>query len=184
MKQAVENMTVEVPDAMVEQMLDGMMREFHYNISSQGMDPNQYLQMMGMDAAALREGSRMTALARIQTGLLLDAVAEAEGLVVEEAEIEAEYARLAEQYQQEIELLKKGISAADLTEDIKRRRTAELIYGSAEAKKAEGEKKESPKKKAKPKDEAAEEVAPAEKAPAKKAPAKKAAAKKATEEKE
>jgi len=178
LKQAVENMTVEVPDAMVEQTLDGMMRDFYYSISSQGMDPNQYLQMMGMTIEGFREGSRGTALARIQTGLLLDAIAEAEAIAVAEAEIEAEYVRIAAQYNQEVEALKKGISAEDLTGDLKRKKAADLIYDSAKT-----EKKASPKKKAKPEAGAEEGAAPEKEAPAKKAPAKKPAAKKASTKK-
>lgn len=137
MKQAVENMTAEIPDVMVEGALDGMMRDFYYSISSQGMDPAQYLQMMGMDVAGFRASSRATALARIQTGLLLDAVAEAEAIAIEVAEIEAEYVRLAAQYNQDVEAVKKGIPAENLTEDMKRKKASELIYDSAAVEKKE-----------------------------------------------
>ncbi|MCL2562753.1 MAG: trigger factor [Oscillospiraceae bacterium] len=180
MKQAVENMTVEIPAAMVDQALDGMMRDFYYSISSQGMDPEQYLQMMGMDMNGFREGSRATALARVQTGLLLDAVVEAEAIAVEEAEIEAEYARLAEQYGQEAEALKKSVSAEDLTGDIKRKKAGDVIHSTATAE------KKAAKKEATPADEAKDEAAPAKKPAAKKTTtaAKKPATAKADEEKD
>ncbi|MCL2568720.1 MAG: trigger factor [Oscillospiraceae bacterium] len=166
MKQAVESMTVEVPAAMVEQTLDGMMQDFHYSISSQGMDPAQYLQMMGMNVEGFREGSRSTALARLKTSLLLEAVAAAEKIAVVEADIEAEYARLAEQYGQAVERIKKMVSAEDLTGDIMRRKASELIFGSAKTKAA--------KKSAKT-DEAEAPAEAAEEKPAKKPAAKKAA---------
>ena len=193
LKQATENMEADVPEAMVEQALDGMMRDFYYSVRAQGMDPGQYLQMMGMDVEGFREGSRGTALQRIRTGLLLDAIAEAEAIAVEMAEIEAEYDRLSEQYKQEKEAIQKALSAEDLTSDLKRKKASDLIYDSAKAEKVEkAEKKESAKKTAKPKDEATEEVAAesekkpaAKRAPAKKATGtKKAAAKTETEEKE
>jgi len=178
MKQAVENMTAEIPDAMVEQALDGMMRDFYYSISSQGMDPGQYLQMMGMDMDGFRAGSRATALARIQTGLLLDAVAEAEAIAIEATEIEAEYARLAEQYDKDAETLKKSIPVEELTGDLKRKKASDMIYDSAKVE------KEVTKKEAEAESEA-EETAPAKKPAAKKtATAKKPAAKKETETKE
>ncbi|MCL2843002.1 MAG: trigger factor [Oscillospiraceae bacterium] len=169
MKQAVENMTADVPDAMVNQMLDGMMQDFYYNISAQGMDPNQYLQMMGMDIEGFREGSRATALARVQTGLLLDAIAEAEAIAVEEADIEAEYVRLAEQYKQDVKQIKKSITPENLTTDIKRSKSADLVYDSAKVKKAAAKQDEA--------EDVAEEKAPAKKPAAKKAPAKKPAIK-------
>lgn len=168
MKQAVENMTADVPDAMVNQMLDGMMQDFYYNISAQGMDPSQYLQMMGMDIEGFREGSRATALARVQTGLLLDAIAEAEAMVVEEADIEAEYNRLAEQYKQDVKQIKKSITPENLTTDIKRSKAADLVYDSAKVQKATAKKDEDAGD--------TEEKAPAKKPAAKKAPAKKTTA--------
>ncbi|MCL2827786.1 MAG: trigger factor [Oscillospiraceae bacterium] len=182
MKQAVENMSVEVPDAMVDQTLDNMMQEFYYNISSQGMDPEQYLGMMGMNVEGFRESSRGTAEARVLTRLLLDAVIDAEAIAVSDEELEAEYARLAEQYGVEIDIVKKRADADLLTEDLKRQKAADLICDSA----VEGAK--TPVKKAAEKEEPAEK-APAKKTPAKKEPApkaaeKKAPAKKAAEKKE
>jgi len=172
MKQAVENMSVEVPDAMVDQTLDNMMQEFYYNISSQGMDPEQYLGMMGMDVEGFRESSRATAEARVLTRLLLDAVIDAEAIIVADEELEAEYARLAEQYGVEIDIVKKRADADLLTEDLKRQKAADLICDSAA-----GEKKAAAKKTTE-KEEPAEKKAPAKKAAAKKEPAKKVAEKK------
>ena len=174
MKLAVENMTADVPTAMVDRTLDNMMQDFFYTVSAQGMDPAQYLQMMGMDVNGFREASRTNALARVQTGLLLDAVAEAEGILAAEEEVEAEFAKLAEQHGKELEEIKKVIRAEDLTEDIRRRKATEVIHGSAKAEKPAA-------KKAEAADEETEEKAPVKKASAAKktATADKPAAKKA-----
>jgi len=182
MKQAVENMSVEVPDAMVDQTLDNMMQEFYYNISSQGMDPEQYLGMMGMNVEGFRESSRATAEARVLTRLLLDAVIDAEVVAVSDEELEAEYARLAEQYGVEIDIVKKRADADLLSGDLKRQKAVDLICDSA----AEGAK--APAKKTTEKEETVKK-APAKKAAAKKEPApkateKKAPAKKTAEKKE
>ena len=184
LKQAVENMEVEIPDAMVDRALDDMMRDFYYNISGQGMDPDQYLQMMGMNMEGFRNASRPTALARVQTSLLLEAVAAEEKIEITEADTEEEYARMAEQYGRELKEIKKLLKAEDMTEDLKRKKAADLIYDNAKVAKAAAKKEEAS-------EESAEEVkkAPAKKAPAKtakadtaekteKAPAKKPAAKK------
>jgi len=168
MKQAVENMEVEVPAVMVDQMLDGMMRDFFYSVSSQGMDPEQYLSMMGMNLEGFREGSRPNALARVQTGLLLDAIVEAEKLEATAEEIEAEFEKLAEQYEQKVAEIKKAVKEADISGDILRRKASDLIHESAKVKKAAAKKADG---------DDAEAAAPAEE---KKAPAKKPAAKKAT----
>jgi len=151
---------------MIDQMLDSMMRDFYYSISSQGMDPEQYLSMMGMNVESFREGSRANALARVKTGLLLDAIAAEEKLEATEEEIEVEFSKLAEQYQQKVAEIKKMIKAAELKGDILRRKASDLIYDNAKVKKAAAKKAG---------EEESETAAPAEK----KSTAKKPAAKKA-----
>ena len=154
MKLAVENMEVDAPDAMVERTLDGMMQEFYHNVSSQGMNPEQYLAMMGMTVEGFRENSRETALARVKTGLLLEAVAEAEGFQAEDADIEAEYARLAEQYGRPLEEIKKVIDAEGLSSDVLRKKAADLIYESAKVAEAKPAKEAKKPKTAKKTEEA------------------------------
>ena len=173
LKQAVENMTVTVPDAMVETTLDNMMRDFYYSISNQGMDPEQYLSMMGMDVNGFRMASRESAVARVKTGLLLDAVVLAEEIKTTEEEVEAEYTRMAEQYGQKVAMLKKQIAEDDIAEDLARNKATDLIYASAKVDKPAA------KKAAAPKEDKAEEAPAAKKPAAKKPAAKKPAAKKA-----
>jgi len=131
MGQAVENMTVEVPPQMTEAVLDDMMQEFHYGISSQGMDPNQYLQMMGMTPQTFRENSRTAAETRLKTQLLLDAVAKAENLEATEAEIGEEYEKIQTQSGMTEEQVKERVPTENLVDDIKRKKAADLIQESA-----------------------------------------------------
>ena len=186
-------MEVSIPEAMIDRTLESMMQDFYYNIAGQGMDPNQYLQMMGMDMEGFKNASRPTALARVQTSLLLEAVAAEENIEITEADIQAEYARMAEEYKREVAEIEKLLKAEEMTEDLKRKKAADLIYDNAKVAKAvkkeeaseeqteEKEVKKPAAKKAPAKKPAAKTETAEKKPAAKKAPAKKPAAKKESE---
>ncbi len=179
LEKAVENMTVDIPDAMVEERLDSLMEEYARNMSMQGLALEQYLQMMGMDFAAFRSANKSTALRQVQAELLLEAVAKAEDFTFTPEEIEAEYQRVADNYGVDLEMVKKNVSEENLVADMKMSRAAKLIYDTGiptemlvevpdhmkeEAGEAAGDGEEKPKakkttrKKAEPKEAPAEET--------------------------
>lgn len=192
LEQVVENMTVDVPDAMVDYRADQMVQDYANRISSQGIPFEQYLQMMGMTPAQMKEQAKDGALRQVQVDLALGAVAEAEKISVSDEEKTEEYQRLADQYHMDVEKVKAAVHEDDMVADMKSKKASEIIFSTAKVGKAPA-KKSTPKKAAtkdeesaaeeKPKKATVKKVAKAEEAPAdKKAPAKKAAPKKAKTE--
>ena len=108
----VENMTAEIPEAMYENEVTEQVNGFAYRLQSQGMNMELYLQYTGMDEAALRANFRPQAEQQVKGRLALEKVAALENLTPSEVEIEAEYARMAEQYGLDVERV-KGLVAAD-----------------------------------------------------------------------
>ena len=96
--QVTENMTVEIPDAMVDARADRMLEEYSRRITSQGISFEQYLAMTGMTVDMLKLQASEGALRQVKTDLALGAIAKAENIEITEEEIDAECARLAEQY--------------------------------------------------------------------------------------
>ncbi|MEG0764547.1 MAG: trigger factor [Pseudoflavonifractor sp.] len=168
LEQVVNNMEVEIPDAMVDNRADQMMEDYARRITSQGIPFEQYLQMMGLTKEKMKEQAKEGALHQVQTDLALSAIAAAEQIEVTDADRDAEFARLAEQYNMPVEQVKAAVPAEDLDTDLKNQKAGEVIFESAKIGKA-------PAKKAAPKKETDAEEAP------KKAPAKKAAPKKETD---
>ncbi|MGI5935235.1 MAG: trigger factor [Oscillospiraceae bacterium] len=125
---AAKNMTVIIPDAMVEEQVDMIINDYAQNLAMQGYSLEQYLSMMGMDVASFRGSIRPTALRQIEVELLLNKVAEEEMIECTDEEIEAEIARLAELYQLEAEEVKKAISVETLARDLRMRKAANVIY--------------------------------------------------------
>lgn len=176
MRQVVENMTVEVPDAMVDYRADQMVEDYARRISSQGIPFEQYLQMVGMTPAAFKEQAKEGALAQVQTDLALSAVIEAEKIEATDDEKAAEYQRLADQYSMTVEKIKEVVPEDGIVSDIKHKKAIDLIVDSAKVGAAPA--KKAPAKKSAKKDDEAEETT--EEKPA----AKKRATKKKTEETE
>ncbi len=109
LKAAAANLTVEIPDAMVETQLGQMMRQFDMNLRYQGMDLKRYMQMMGMQEEQMRADFRDSAREQVLTSLLVEAVVKAEGIKASDEMIEAELADMAKQYGQSAEEIRKQL---------------------------------------------------------------------------
>ncbi len=187
LSKAMDNMKVEIPNSMVEQELDKVVEQYGYQIQMSGMSMEQYLQMMGTDANGFRSTLRPVALDQVKSRLLLEKIAEVEGITVSDEEVEAEYASMAEQYVMEVDKVKEYVDAEDLRRDLGYRKARDLIASTAvatEAKPEEEKAEEAPKKKTTrktTKKAETEETAEGEETPKKK-PAAKKTTKKKTEE--
>ena len=114
----IENMSGDVPEAMYDNQVNDMLREFDMRLRSQGMDMATYLQYTGMDADAVKAMYKPEAEKRVKLRLALQSIAKKENLTADENDIENEYNKLAEAYKMDVEKVKAAISAEGLAEDI------------------------------------------------------------------
>ncbi len=156
----------DIPDAMVEEQIDNMINEYDQNLQMNGLNLQLYLQYLGQSVADFREQCRPTAERRVKTELLLDAVATAEGIEVTQEDIDAEYEKVADQYQTSLETVKGAVPVDAITSDIRTRRAAEIIFSTGVPTEpvAEEEAEEAPAEEAAPSEDAAP-AAEAEAAP-------------------
>ena len=96
---AIEKSSVEIPDPLIEEEIDGLVDELARSIARQGLTFEQYLTAAGKDAAAIRAELRDRGERRARTLLVLSAVAGAEGIQVPEELIDAEVRRAQPQVQ-------------------------------------------------------------------------------------
>ncbi|MFN2451256.1 MAG: trigger factor [Candidatus Dormibacteria bacterium] len=89
-----ERVDVEIPELMVEQQIDRQLAELESRISRMGLGFEQYVQLSGSSVEQLREEARDGARQRVRLDLALDALATAEGLEVDESQVEREEQRL------------------------------------------------------------------------------------------
>ncbi len=103
----IEDAKMEIPDAMVETEQRQMLDEFAQRIQMQGLSMEQYMQFTGTNPQMLLEQSKPQALKRIQSRLVLEAVAAAENLSANEEEYEEEVKKMSEKYQMEPDKIKE-----------------------------------------------------------------------------
>lgn len=130
-KLAVENMTVELPEVMVENRIGHMIEELSISLENRGMKLEQYMQYAKTDLAAMRENYRETAAANVKTDLMLEAIAKAEELKVEPADMQAEVEGMAKAYGTTAAQVQKIITEqgriGDLAATILRKKAAQVI---------------------------------------------------------
>ena len=102
----IENATMEIPDPMVDTQVRQMVQEFSQRIQSQGLSLQQYMQFTGMTPESLTNELQPQALKRIQSRLVLEAVAAAENIETSDEDLEKELEKMAEMYQMEADKFK------------------------------------------------------------------------------
>ena len=90
-----------------------------------------YLQYMGQTAETFKESFRESAERQVKIRLALEKIVELEGIEATEEEVEAEYAKLAEQYKSEAEKLKASIPAAEIKKDLAVQKAIDLVRDQA-----------------------------------------------------
>ena len=123
----------EIPEAMYENQVNDMMRDFEMRLRQQGMniDMKTYMQYMGMEESTVREMYREEAEKKVKLRLALQSIAAKENIEVTEADIEDEYSKMAEAYKMDVNQVKAAIPADSLSEDIKVQKALDIVKNSA-----------------------------------------------------
>jgi trigger factor len=95
---AVANATVDLPDVLIDQEVEVMHDEFHGSITRQGITEEAYLKAVEKTTDELHAEFRPNAERRAKTLLVLSQVADAEGMEVPDADVDAEVALGRERY--------------------------------------------------------------------------------------
>jgi len=106
-EKAVANATMEIPEAMIDTQVQQMAQEFAQRMQSQGLTMEQYFQFTGLTADKMMEEMRPQAVKRIETRLVLEAIAKAENIEITDEKVDEEIAKMAEMYKMEVEKLKE-----------------------------------------------------------------------------
>ena len=130
---AINNMTAVIPDGMIDEQVENIMNQYSMSMQQSGFTLESYAQMMGTSIEGLRESTRPNALAQIKYNVLLEKIAEVEGIEVTEADVEEEYKKMAEEYGMEIEKVKEYLPAEQLMTEKKLQKASDLITDSAVA---------------------------------------------------
>ncbi len=97
----IENSQMEIPDPMVDAQTKQMAQEFAQRLQAQGLSLEQYMQLTGFTPQKMLDELKPQALKRIQSRLVLEAVAAAENIEVPDEDYDKEIEKMAEAYNME-----------------------------------------------------------------------------------
>ena len=128
---AVENMTVDVPPAMIENRITQMLGELDAQLRSQGMNLQQYMSFSGLDQDKMRENYREPAKQNVLMDIMLEKVAMTEKISVTEEELNLEIEMMARLYRtpakQIVKFLQSNGQFESVVATILRRKTVKFI---------------------------------------------------------
>jgi len=133
-EKAAENATMDIPEAMIDTQANQMVQEFAQRMQQQGLSMEQYFEFTGMTADKMLEDVRPQAVKRIQTRLVLEAIAKAENIVISDEKFDEEIAKMAEMYKMEADKLKSFMGEAEIKqmkEDMAVQEAVTLVRDSA-----------------------------------------------------
>ena len=133
-QQAVDAADCDIPDAMINDETDMMIREMQMRMRYQGLRYEDYLKYTGQTEDAVKEMYRPEAKNRVKMQLVLEALVKAEGIEPTEEEIEKAVSDEAERSGRDVEDFKKSLNDRQkeyLKENAAIRKVVDLIVKEA-----------------------------------------------------
>ena len=131
---AIENAQMDIPEAMLKTQCRQMLDDFSRRMQSQGLSMEQYFQFTGMTADKMMEDMKPQALKRIQTRLVLEAVVKAENIQADDAAVEEQFDKMAEDFKMDKEQIKGMFGEeqmAQLKEDLAVQKAIDFLVAEA-----------------------------------------------------
>ncbi len=113
LEKVCENATVDIPEAMIEDQIDNMLRDMEMRMAYQGMKLDDYFKYTGQTREQVREMYKQPAADRTKSQLVLAAVMNVEQIKADDAEIDAEIAKYADQNKKTLDEFKAMLSDGD-----------------------------------------------------------------------
>ena len=109
-KKIVENSEMDVAELMIDAQARQHADDFAMRMESQGIQMDQYLQLVGQTREKFMEDLRPHALQTIKERLVLEAIAKAENIEVTDEDVEKEIQKMADAYKMDVEKVKQLLS--------------------------------------------------------------------------
>jgi len=124
-----EKFTFPVPESMVQQQIDARLERGLRALAQQGMSGDD---MRKLDFERLREGQREGATHEVRAALVMDKVADAEKVEVEDSELDRELEMASLETREPVEAIRKRLTddgtLAKIREQIRREKAASVLY--------------------------------------------------------
>ena len=126
-QQVVEASDVVAPESMVNEETESSMNDIRFTMKQQGIELEDYLKMTNGKLEDIENECRMRAEALVKQTIVFEAIAEKEGLAVSDEDLEAEYAKMSERYNQPVETIREVFAMRGQVGAIKRNLLLEKV---------------------------------------------------------
>lgn len=139
MTKACDNMTVEVPESMMQAKIDELIHSYaaNFGLTDPKMTTEQISQMMGLDEEAINATIRPAAEYQVKQELLLNAIVEAENIEVTDEELEDYIKGAAETVGATPDQIRKYFGDEYIRSEFKKEKATKLVIESATEEAAE-----------------------------------------------
>lgn len=127
LESAADLVDVELPEALVNQELERRLHDLAHRLETQGASIAQYLEATGQEQERFVDAVRQGAIGGVRADLALRAIVAQEGVEVEEGEVDAEVARLAERMEEKPAKVRRDLERRGLLEAVR----SDLARGKA-----------------------------------------------------
>lgn len=127
---AAKNVEVDIPDVMISEEQDRILRQYEENLKMQGLTLEQFYQFTNSDEAALREQMKDEATKRVTYRLMLEAIAKAEKIEITDEKANEEAETLAKRYQMPVDEFLKAFGGIEMIKyDLEMRGAIDVLKG-------------------------------------------------------
>ena len=127
---AAKNVEVDIPDVMISEEQDRILRQYEENLKMQGLTLEQFYQFTNSDEAALREQMKGEATKRVTYRLMLEAIAKAEKIEITDEKANEEAETLAKRYQMPVDEFLKAFGGIEMIKyDLEMRGAIDALKG-------------------------------------------------------
>ncbi len=110
----IESSTIDIPEPMITYNQEKMLEDFEQRLSYQGLKMEQYLQFTQQTREDMMESVKPEAIRRIQSSLVVEAVAKAEKIEASDEELNEELERIASMYQLEVDKFRELVGDKEI----------------------------------------------------------------------
>jgi len=126
-QKVTEQTDVVAPESMVKEEAESFLQDIRFQMSQQGIKLEDYLNLTNGKLEDVENECRMRAETLVKQTLVFEAIAEKEGLEVTDEDLDAEYARMAEMYNQPVDSVKEIFAMRGQVMAIKRNLLLEKV---------------------------------------------------------
>ena len=127
---ASKNIEVDIPECMISEEQDRMIKQYEENLRMQGLTIEQFYQFTNSNEVALKEQMKEEATKRVTFRLMLEAIAKEEKIEISDDKANEEADKLSEKYQMKKEEFLKAFGGLDMIKyDLQMRGAIEVMKG-------------------------------------------------------